>query len=357
MKRITMQQIADHLGLSKFAVSKALSGKGGVSEATKKRVIQAASELGYFGQKSAYVKNQIPAERKAFIHGKRSVLVLMPNTRFQNKESLYWGKILEGISEELDVRQLGMIIVSESRAEDFMHVLNLEGILGMIGVGQIESSLLLEVHRLGLPLILVDHEDALIPTDTVFANNRDSMSRLCTHLVGLGHTRLHFLGDIQFSSSFRDRWIGFREVLELNGLTVPDRQDPMLRLRGVETGEYGSDVEEWIVEQKSNKLMPSALVCANDSIALHVQQLLKEAGIEMPARMAITGFDNIDDAYRSDPPITTVDVPKQAMGHRAVKRLLERISNPEQPYEKILVCAELVHRDSTAAPVSIDAQK
>ncbi|TYP76761.1 LacI family transcriptional regulator [Paenibacillus methanolicus] len=344
-----MQQIADHLGLSKFAVSKALSGKGGVSEATKDRVIQAASELGYFGQKNGYIKSQLPLEPHISNREKRSVLVLMPNIRFQTRESLYWGKIMEGISEELEARKLGMIIVSEAQSEHVMHVLNPEGLLGIVGVGQIESATLLEIHRLGLPLVLVDHEDALIPTDTVFANNRDSMLKLCAHLIGLGHQRLHFFGDIEFSRSFRDRWTGYRDALEAAGLDAQDRRDPMLRLQGVERGDYEPEVKAWIARRVSDNRLPTALVCANDSIALRLLGLLRELGIRVPEEVAVTGFDNIDDASRSTPSLTTVDVPKQAIGNRAVKRLIERIDHPGQPFEKILASAELVYRDSSAS--------
>jgi len=350
LKKITMQQIADHLGVSKFVVSKALSGKGGVNEATKNRVIQAASQLGYFAQKNAYIKNQTVAQQTAPSPGKQSVIVLMPNIRFQTKDSLYWGKILEGISAELESRGFGMVIVSDSRVDQFMHVLNPGGILGMIGVGQIDSALLLEVHRLGIPMVLVDHEDALIPTDTIFANNGDSMMRVCNHLIGLGHTRLHFIGNIAYSRSFRDRWLGFREALEENGLKAPDSDDPMLLLAGVDTGEFTETFREWLTARQKSKQLPTALVCANDSIAIRVEQVLRETGIEVPGRMTVTGFDNIDDAFRSDPPLTTVHVPKEAMGRRAVRKLLERIEQPEHALEKVLISAELVHRDSTAAP-------
>lgn len=353
MKKVTMQQIADHLGVSKFVVSKALSGKGGVNETTKNRVIQAASQLGYFAQKNAYMKSQTLSQQSPSIPGKQSVIVLMPNIRFQTKDSLYWGKILEGISEELEAKGLGMVIVSESRVDHFIHVLNPEGILGMIGVGQIDSSLLLEVHRLGIPMVLVDHEDGLIPTDTVFANNGDSIARLCNHLIGLGHTRIHFLGNVEFSRSFRDRWHGFREALEENGLETPGLKDPMLMLRGVDTGEFVTDFEEWIMARKKARQMPTALVCANDAVAVRVLEVLNNIGIDVPGEITVTGFDNIDDAFRSEPPLTTIHVSKEAMGRRAVKKLLERIALPDQALEKILVAAELVHRDSTAAPSGI----
>lgn len=347
-----MQQIADHLGVSKFVVSKALSGKGGVNEHTKSRVIQAASQLGYFAQKNAYIKNKT-AEQQTTLSpaGKQSVIVLMPNIRFQTKDSLYWGKIMEGISQELEQNGLGMVIVSESRADHFIHVLNPEGILGMIGVGQIESQLLLEVHRLGIPMVLVDHEDDLIPTDTVFANNMDTTARLCNHLIGLGHTRLHFIGDVHFSRSFRDRWGGFRDALEHNGLLAPPPRNPMLAISGVDSGEFlTEEFESWIVEQRNKEDLPTALICANDFIAISVEEVLTKHAIRVPEEISVTGFDNIDGAFRSHPALTTVHVPKEAMGKRAVKKLLERIQSPDLAIEKILVTAELVHRESTSVP-------
>lgn len=351
MKKITMQQIADHLGVSKFVVSKALSGKGGVNEATKERVIQAASQLGYFNQKNGYVKNIIPSGHALpAASGKQSVLVLMPNIRFQNKESLYWGRLLEGISRELEEQGLGMIIVSEPKGDNFINILNPDGILGMVGVGQIATSLLLEVHRIGLPMVLVDHEDPLIPSDTIFANNLDGMARLTNHLIGLGHRELHFLGNSFFSRSFRDRWIGFRGALEENGLTPQAGDDPMLKLEGIETGAFRDEFVNWVQRRKKARTLPTALVCANDSIAVNVCSVLNELGLSVPADIAVCGFDNIDDAAANAPSITTVNVPKEDLGQRAVKKLLDRLANPGAPQEKIMISVETVYRNSTSEP-------
>ncbi|MGG6314069.1 LacI family DNA-binding transcriptional regulator [Paenibacillus macerans] len=351
MKKITMQQIADHLGVSKFVVSKALSGKGGVNEATRERVIQAASRLGYFNQKNGYVKNILPSgSAPATPAGKQSVLVLMPNIRFQNKESRYWGRLLEGISRELEARELGMIIVSEPKSDNFVNILNPDGILGMVGVGQIASSFLLEVHRIGLPMVLVDHEDPLIPSDTIFANNLDGMARLANHLIGLGHRELHFLGNSLFSRSFRDRWIGFRSALEENGLTPQSSDDPMLRLEGIETGAFHDELLSWALRRKRSKALPTALVCANDSIAMSVCSVLNKLGLSIPGDIAVSGFDNIDDAAQNVPSITTVNVPKEDLGRRAVKKLLDRLANPGLPQEKIMISVEIVYRNSTSEP-------
>ncbi|MBW4084359.1 substrate-binding domain-containing protein [Paenibacillus sp. S150] len=353
-KKVTMQKIADHLGVSKFVVSKSLSGKGGVNETTRERVIQAASQLGYFTQKNAYLHNvKHPSPAAGSDRNKQSVLVLMPNIRSQTQDSLYWGKIVDGIALALDQEGLGMVIVSEHRADNFVNILNPGGLLGLVGVGQISTSLLLEVRRIGLPMVLIDHEDALIPSDTVFANNLDSMSRLSNHLLGIGHTLLHFIGNIRYSRSFRDRWIGFRSALEENHLKTPAGDDEMLLLKGMDDGTFRDAFKLWMTRHKKAKTLPTALVCANDFTALAVCEVLREEGLAIPSDISVTGFDNIEDALRGVPPLTTVHVPKEAMGRAAVEKLLGRIRNPSAPLEKILISADIVHRDSVAGPQSI----
>lgn len=352
-KKVTMQKIADHLGVSKFVVSKSLSGKGGVNETTRERVIQAASQLGYFTQKNAYMQNmKRSSQTTAGDRNKQSVLVLMPNIRSQTQDSLYWGKIVDGIALALDQEGLGMVIVSEHRADNFVNILNPNGLLGLIGVGQISTSLLLEVHRIGLPMVLIDHEDPLIPSDTVFANNIDSMARLSNHLLGIGHTQQHFIGPLRYSRSFRDRWIGFRGALEESGLKPPAADDEMLLQEDMDSVVFHEEFKQWLLKRQKAKNLPTALLCGNDFTALTVCEVLREEGLNVPADISVTGFDNIEDATRCVPPLTTVHVPKEAMGRAAVEKLLSRIHNPSAPQEKILIAADIVHRDSVAEPRS-----
>jgi len=350
--KVTMQQIADYLSVSKFVVSKALSGKGGVSEATQERVIQAASQLGYFTQKNAYVKTmkleQLPKTPAA---GKQSVLVLMPNIRFQTKESMYWGRILDGIASRLEEDGYGMVIVSEQSVDHFLHFLNPNGILGLIGVGEISTPLLLEVHRIGLPMVLVDHEDMLIPSDTVFTNNYDSMYRLTKHLIGKGHTQLCFIGDMNYSRSFKDRFLGFRSALEEQALVEPRfpiNNDCYLPVEGFEHEQFQEPIKQWATKKLKAKTMPTALLCANDMIGIGAIDAMKELGIAVPEEVSVTGYDNIDDSYRMTPALSTVHVPKEALGKRAVERLISRIMNKQEPMEKLLVAGEILYRESTA---------
>ncbi|RJX39472.1 LacI family transcriptional regulator [Paenibacillus pinisoli] len=353
--KITMQQIADSVGVSKFVVSKTLSGKGGVSEATRERVIAAATQLGYFTQKHVYMNAAKPEPAAEGAKSRQSVLLLMPNIRFQTKESLYWGRVLDGVSARLEQEGCGMIIVSEQSIEHFVDILNPSGILGLIGVGEISTSLLLEVHRIGLPMVLVDHEDALIPTDTVFANNYESVYRLTKHLIGMGHRNMMFVGNVRYSRSFLDRFLGFRSALEerLPEARKLSKEEQLVPLDGADQSEHLESFKSWASERMERNALPTALVCANDRIAIGAVRALTELGLSVPEQISVTGFDNIEDAYRIDPPLTTAHVPKEALGKRAVERLLGRIASKNEPLEKILLTCDLLYRGTTC-PVNED---
>lgn len=348
-KKVTMQQIADQLGVSKFVVSKALSGKDGVSEATRERVIQAASQLGYFTQPRGYGQNRKQQPTAPEASNRQSVLVLMPNVRFQTAGSLYWGRILNGVTEALESFGLGVVIISEQRVDAVTSILNPDGFLGLIGIGQISTPLLLEVHRIGLPMVLIDHEDPLIPADTVFAGNVDASARLTSHLIGSGHRKLYFLGNSSFSRSFRDRWVGYRTAMEEHGLPVQDVTDPLNKLEGIDGAAYEPELRQWLAKRKKQRNLPTALVCANDDVALVALRNLEALGVRVPEDVSLVGFDNIHESGGgTSPELTTVHVPKEPMGRRATLRLLERTQDSKAPLEKILIASELVMRASVA---------
>ncbi len=339
-----MQQIADYMGVSKFVVSKALSGKGGVSESTKEKVIKAASQLGYFANKKT-VSSTKTTDASPEAASKQSVLVLMPNVRFQTKESQYWGRIVDGISAKLEAVGLGMMIVMEQSVDHLFQVLQPNAILGLIGVGEISSPVLLEIHHLGVPFVLVDHEDPLIPSDTVFTNNYDSMHRLTNYLIGIGHKRLMFMGAPSYSRSFYDRWTGFRSAVEEQGLVSEPPASLLLPLEGYEV--FGEQIQEALEGLRQREAMPTALVCANDNIALDAIEVLRRMGHGVPEDVSVSGFDNIERSYMSTPSLTTVNVPKELMGARVVDKLLERVTKDYDATEKLLISGEIMYREST----------
>ncbi len=342
-KKVTMQQIADYLGVSKFVVSKALSGKGGVSPSTQERVFEVAAQLGYISKKKVHT-NQFQIDRPEGLNSeKQTVLILMPNVRYQTKESTYWGKIVDGITVGLKKAGLGIVILTENSAENFSKIINIKAFLGVIGVGYISTSLLLEVNQFGIPIILVDHEDHLIPTDTLFINNIDSTLSITNHLIGLGHQSLCFVGNNEYSRSFYDRWLGFRTALENLNIET-DKKDQFITISGTDNAEDMNQIAAWL--SKKGKALPTALVCANDAIARSAVKACENMNIKVPKEISVTGFDNTIDSYADSPTITTVNVPKEDIGIRAVEMLLRRVKQVTAPYEKIMLVSSIIYRDS-----------
>ncbi|WP_438447616.1 LacI family DNA-binding transcriptional regulator [Gorillibacterium sp. sgz5001074] len=359
-KKVSMQQIADAVGVSKYAVSKALAGKEGVSPQTREKIIEMATRFGYFKQlKAVKPRSSQPSgqpvrftaeEDEIPAHDKQAVAVLMPNVRLQTLDSAFWSMVVQGIGMALSRRGLGMLIFTEINPEQFAKVMRPDSLLGLIGVGEVSTSMLLEVRRLGLPFVLTDHEDPLVPSDSIFAANIDSMSLMTGHLLALGHRRFWFLGDTSFSRSFTDRFTGFRLALEKHGIPV-DPDHMLLPLSGSDREGNLRLLENRLDRaRESGETLPGAWVCANDEIALAALELLGGRDIQVPSAVSVTGFDNIEESQRAAVPLTTVHVMKEKLGERAVAALLDRIREPDRPVEKISQSCSLVQRASSGAP-------
>lgn len=347
-KKVTMQQIADQVGVSKFAVSKALSGKSGVSPETREKIIQAATQLGYFVQKRVRpATGRLQASKPAAEASRSTIIVLIPNVREQTRQSTFWGRIIDGITNGLEANHLGMMIVTEHMSDNFTKLINPDAVLGLLGVGHISNQLLLEIRNLGIPFVLVDHEDPLIPSDVLFMNNYECVRRTANYLLGIGHRDLQFVGNIRYSRSFYDRWLGFRSMLEEQGVEL--RQQPeLLAFEGDNRSEMTESLEAIVRRMHADGKLPTAFVCANDSIAICIMTVLMKLGIDVPGRVSVAGFDNIEDASLANPKLSTVHVNKEALGERAVDTLLWRVENPDGPKEKILLSGDLLIRESTA---------
>lgn len=340
-----MQQIAEQAGVSKYAVSKALSGQPGVSEETRERIIRIAAQMGYFLQDREEQKVAQKRLRKADYAN--TVIVLLPNVRMQSTTSSFWGKILDGVTNSLMDRGFGTILITEHSPENFLRVVNPSGILGLIGIGVISTSLLLEINKIGIPFVLIDHEDDSVLVDTVFANNFDSIRQLTHYLIGLGHRVLQFVGDPSFSRSFYDRWLGFRAAIEDSGLKLVQTERLVSNL-GVTQSEQIAVLTDVLEEMVRQGTLPTAFVCANDALAISLLSVLEQLGIRVPEEVSVSGFDDIEDALKSTPQLTTVRVNKEMMGSRAVDLLIRRIRNSDAPRERLLICGEIVLRGSTA---------
>jgi len=347
-RKITLQNIADSVGFSKFAVSRALSGKSGVTPDTRDKIIEAATKLGYFSQQSKVQKTKLK-DRVTYSSNtsKKVIAVVIPNLRGQTKDNPYWGKILEGITESAEKMGLNLIIITEQLSEHLFSALNQQGLLGYICVGFIPTQIVLEISNLGLPFVLVDHEDPVIPCDSIFMNNFDSSRQLTSHLIDLGHRSLQFVGDTNVMRSYYDRWKGYSAALEDHG--IQQNQEPMLLNLFVLKAEkmIHEETLEQLKKLLSRNAFPTAFVCINDDMADVLIQSIEHLGLNVPADCSVTGFDNLDINAMG---ITSVHSAKHTLGRRAVEMLQRRSENPATDFERILISGRMVFKQTTAPP-------
>lgn len=330
-----MQEIADMVGVSKFAVSRALSSKPGVSPQTRETILKAAGQLGYFKSNDAPKKG---GETRAFpgtaVSG--TIVVLFPNVRYQNMDSIYWGPVFEGITNRLNREEVDILTLTEPTGDRLFGLLNPNAIQGIITVGTISTQILMDIRQLNIPVVMVDHSDPAFRCDTVFADNFMGMRSLMVKMVSKGYRRYQFVGSIRDAHSFYERWLAYKTTLEEHGIEL--NQDPILN------GPEADDVYK-MMPKVSLDTLPEAFICANDSTAAFLVEELEKRGISVPDQCVVTGFDN---TIHTHPILATVDIDKELLGVRAVDQMLWRILNPASAYERKLISGELVIHEQYA---------
>lgn len=329
--KVTLQKIADSVGLSKYAVSRALSGKSGVSAESKAIILRKAAELGYRkAPESSLNSGSVRRHATPVPDGEVSdqwtgtVLVLFPDIRAQNQESAYWGPLFEGLTKGLNLKGITIVTLTKPDIDSIFSLLNPEAIMGMITVGNISSPILHEVGRLGIPVVMVDHQDDSFLCDTVFSDNMAGMHDIMTDMLGRDRCRYQFVGNIDEARSFYERWIGFSIALMRAGI----QQEQIAELLDIDDAQF----KKTFAEAFASRPLPEVFVCANDYYASLTIEALRELRLPIDG-ILFTGFDNM----LPDVPSVTINVEKEMLGRRAVDQLLWRLLHPDAGFERRLI--------------------
>jgi LacI family transcriptional regulator len=363
-----MQQIADRLGISKYSVSQALSGKTGVSETTRRQVIAMARALGYRSVPAAPAAGN--ASEAACIPPGEARLILVGFDERHTDEPLFWHRVKQGI--EAGCRQRGFAAryftfgANRHGGREAFHM-NVEAeaagkSLGVIVAGNCPAEALLQLKKTGVPLVLVDHEEPVAYTDAVLNANVEAGRMACHHLLSQGCGTIAFIGRDSYAVSFRERWWGFRIALDdLNGRRTPGYAPPALE-QELRSAHAKPLLRKWTIPYSAaqwqhalaRKLaaaaaegqLPDGFVCANDDIALELLKLLGAMAVDVPAGCRVVGIDNTAASGAAPLPLTTVDLAKEWLGMRAVETLARKLEHPEAPPEKVVLPARLIVRQS-----------
>lgn len=325
-RAITIYDVAKRSGVSTATVSRALRGRG--SPETSARILAVAEELQF---RPSHLARSL-AERQ---HAANGIV-------FPDLAGPYYADVVLGYEEvAADLGRSVLILTTKGRASADRMVRDLAGrVDGMVIMGRtVDDELVRRIVGAGLPVVLL----ARAPVDDVDAittENRDSARRMIDHLLSHGHRDPVFLGDPRESFDVASRYAGFVDALSAAGLPAAP---PVPCAFDLDAGYAGGSR---LLRSRSR---PSAVVCANDEVALGVLTAARERGLDVPGDLAVTGWDDLLAARFAG--LTTVRQPMRELGATAAQRLHERIteSEPESvaPGSRHEVLAtQLVVRDS-----------
>ena len=351
--RVTIQDIADALGLSRNTVSKAINNTGVLAEATKERILQKAMEMGY--KTFAYANAQ--RENESFSPGPSPVQVADSS---KNTIALFTGMYLDNShfsSTMLDKFQYEISLLGYSLTihrimpEDFEQLklplsFNIEHTAAILCVEVFNHPYCSMLCDLGLPLLLVDAPFSTyispLPADLLLMENTSGISRIIKAAREKGITNIGFIGQPTHCRSFFERFLAFHQAMYLYSL--PTQECYCL----TEIHPHGATYRDYLRDHigKMEKL-PELFICANDFVAIDVLIIFREMGISCPEDILITGFDDSAESRVVTPSLTTCHIHSQIMGLSAVSLLIERIRQPNLNYRTVHTETSLIYREST----------
>lgn len=343
MKTVSIQEIADSLNISRNTVSKVINSRGVVSPDTEKKVIQKALELGY-----SKLPAKLTAEYKdtPFKSEKLNIAVVATQPDF----SEFWVRIINGIANELSSKNCNFlynyITFEQERNFNSLQLLSQGDMKGIIVINVYNREAIRSLADTKLPIVYYDAPRSFsnrnVNGDIILVEGQNSICEITSHMLDRGCKKIGFVGDITYSQSIYERWLGFITAHEAKNVQV----DKSCCFTESGNGHFYFDNEvEQIFSSATN--LPDAFVCANDVIAYRVKARLEKLGIRVPRDILISGFDDIKETVTGEKSLTSVSVNNEEIGKKLVEQLIWRINNPSRLFETIKINTEVIFRKST----------
>ena len=342
-RRATLRDIAGALGLSVAAVSRALNGHPDVSPATRRRVLEVARQLNY--RPNAAAKTLVT-------HRSRLIGVYFLGQERARFSHPFASEVVDGLLEGLATAGYDLLVFGDGLydggAPSFMDLAAHRQIDGAVFLGlRTDDPRWGELARLPFPLVTID-----VPVEgeravSVGCDHIEGARLMARHLAALGHRRIAMINGHRWAPVSWERLTGFTAGLRQVGL----EWDEACLVEGDFTEASGY---QGAVELLRRRPRPTAIFAASDLMALGVLRAAREMGIAVPEELSVGGYDDISDAARSSPPLTTVHQPRRQLGVAAAQSVVGLIERGHDGIpSRVLLRPELVVRASTGpAPSS-----
>ena len=339
MRKVTIQDIADELGISRNTVSKAINNSDGLADATRERILQKATEMGY--KQFSYIQTRTGGAQEQKATHKGDIALLFGSDISKSHFALL---MVDKLKTELF--QLGYSL-STHRVErdDFLHqslpvTFVPEQAVAIICIRMFDRAYDEMICSLGLPVLFVDgpHKgNGLdLPADQLYMDSSTVVTQFIHDMLARGKRRIGFIGDYEFCQSFYERYSAFRCAMLMAGVPVDER----FCLKMMDS-EQIADTLSALPE------IPDVFICVTDRIAIDAIYTLRRLGKTVPGDILFCGFDDSPNSRIMTPTLTTVHVHTRIMAFTALQLLISRIEDPEINYRIVHTETELIYRDST----------
>jgi LacI family transcriptional regulator len=336
---VTIRHVAQEADVSVGTVSRVLNNKPGVSEKTRQHVLAVARELGYTLPRRSLLSTSTVTHLGLLSRPMREALPANP----------FYADVFHGVEQICHGCHINLSFSSldivDGHLRSLPALVDDERIGGIILVGAMSQGVVESVVASAqLPVVLVDNFFAGCGWDAVMMDNLRGVYLATEYLISEGHRYIALIGGPDHPSIV-ERRAGYEEALQQHDL-VPT----VVTCAGLDL----ADGEQAAVELLRQAPETTAIVCSNDLQATGVSRKLRELGYKVPDDFSLVGFDDINLAQLTSPPLTTIRVDRRALGQIGVQLLLGRINTPERLATKATVGVTLIERASVCPPRAHD---
>ncbi|HYC84683.1 MAG TPA: LacI family DNA-binding transcriptional regulator [Chryseosolibacter sp.] len=333
-KEVTIYDIAKLLQLSPATVSRGLKDHPGINKDTKKKIIDAAQRMGY--QHNMFARNL--RTRKT-----NTIGVIIPRLN-----SYFMSTVIAGMEKVANMRGYNLIISQsqesvkkEITGSSTMFNSRVDGLLVSLAYDTTDLKHFDIFLKKGIPIIFFDRVAENSKSTSVTIDNTRAGYDVTSHLLDQGCRRIvHIAGNLK-RNVYADRLKGYKQALTELGLPLDDS----LILHNDLTEPAGINAARQILAMNP---MPDAIFTSNDTTAVACMRILKQEGIQIPAQIAVAGFNNDPISRVIEPNLTTIHYPGHEMGEIAATTLLNTINNlPAANLNSVVLRHDLIIREST----------
>ncbi len=332
MEKVTMNDIAEALNISRVTVSRAFNNQTGVSEILKEQIFTKAGEMGYTKLPYQFVEPSVQKQHTV------SLIVSRPDS------TLFWTNIIHRMAQELLKYNINLLYtyVPSIYTRDFMlpSILLNGSVDGIITVNVYAPEILEMVNYLPVTKIFLYTVPSLseqkLTGDLILIEGYQTEWNITQILIQEGHRNIGFLGDINYARTNAERYRGYCDCMQKHSL--PIRPEYCLT-KAINVFSYGQELRAFL---DSLTIWPTAFVCVSDYVAHFVQSYIDEKSKQLLSPVVLTGFDNTGEFTNVAGRIITANVSTELLGRRLALQLLFRTQHPDAPYELTFITPSVV---------------